>query len=88
MHTIQKILEVKNHQIKLQFDDDTIKWIDLEHKIKTKTTTRDSLYKPLLDEAYFKTVKLHPEWETIYWNNGIDFCPDTLYNLDITNDRN
>jgi len=30
---------------------------------------------------YFCTVKYENDWETIYWNNGVDFCADVLYGL-------
>ena len=35
----------------------------------------------------FASVKLNPEIETIYWDNGIDFCPDMLYAMGKKSDR-
>ncbi|MFN7656860.1 MAG: DUF2442 domain-containing protein, partial [Dolichospermum sp.] len=32
----------------------------------------------------FQQVKVHPEWGTIYWENGADLDPDVLYSI-ITN---
>ena len=34
-------------------------------------------FKQLKDKSYFKTVK--PFMDSIQWQNGQDFCPDTLY---------
>jgi hypothetical protein len=37
------------------------------------------VFAPLLDDEYFKLVKVDPELGTIVWPNGADACPDTLY---------
>ncbi len=79
MRTIKKILEISDFKLNILFDNNEIKWIDFEQKLKSKATTPDSKYLKLLNKEYFKTVLLHPEWETIYWDNGLDFCPDSLY---------
>jgi len=34
-------------------------------------------FKQLQDKSYFKTVK--PFMDSVQWQNGQDFCPDTLY---------
>jgi len=34
-------------------------------------------FKQLKDKSYFKSVK--PFMDSIQWQNGQDFCPDTLY---------
>ena len=34
-------------------------------------------FKQLKDKSYFKSVK--PFMDTVQWQNGQDFCPDTLY---------
>jgi len=79
MRTIKKIINVSDYKLNLQFDNNEIKWIDLENKLKSKSLSPESKYTQLLNKEYFKSVKLHPDWETIYWDNGLDFCPDTLY---------
>jgi Protein of unknown function (DUF2442) len=79
MRTIKKILEIKEYKLNILFDNSETKWVDLESKLKSKSTTPQSKYLQLLNKDYFKTVKVHPEWETIYWENGLDFCPDSLY---------
>ena len=79
MRTIKRIEEIVDYKLKLLFDNNESKWVDLENKLKEKSTNSDSKYINLLNKEYFKTVQLHPEWETIYWENGLDFCPDTLY---------
>lgn len=79
MHSIKKIVEVNPFKLKLQFENGEIKLIDLEPRLRRRSQSVESKYKDLLDEKYFSTVKLHPEWQTIYWDNGIDLCPDVLF---------
>ena len=81
MNFVQEILKIEPYKLTIKFKNGEIKVVDLENKIKAKSTTPESKYKALLDYDYFKTVKLQEEWETIYWDNGLDFCPDVLYQL-------
>ena len=37
--------------------------------------------KPLKKIEYFKTVKVNPEFETIYWENGADIAPEFLFDI-------
>jgi hypothetical protein len=39
------------------------------------------VFEPLRDVAYFKTVKLNKERNTICWDNGADFAPEFLYHM-------
>ncbi|MEP7169327.1 MAG: DUF2442 domain-containing protein [Bacteroidota bacterium] len=79
--SIKKIVKVELYKLTLEFNTGEVKIIDLEDKIKAKANSPESKYKQLLNPEYFKSVKLEPEWETIYWENGLDFCPDTLYSI-------
>ena len=79
MHLIKNIIEVKPYKLILEFNGGEIRSVDLEKKIRSRSQSPDSKYKALIDKNYFASVRLHPEWETIYWDNGIDFCPDVLY---------
>lgn len=79
MYHIKQILEVHPFKIKLRFNNGEDLTVDLEKRLKSKTQTEESIYKKLLDPEYFSTVKLNSEMESIYWDNGVDFCPDVLY---------
>ncbi len=81
LHTVKRILDIKPYKLTLEFNTGEVKLVDLEDRLKAKSTTTSSKFKELLDKNYFQTVKLQPEWETIFWDNGIDFCPDVLYSL-------
>ncbi len=79
MHFVKKILYVSPYKLQLLFEDDTVRQLDLKQKLLLWSEDEKSIFKQLLEKNYFKTVKLNPEMETIYWDNGVDFCPDMLY---------
>ncbi len=37
------------------------------------------IFAPMEDVSYFARVEVNPEFGTIQWPNGVDFCPDVLY---------
>ncbi len=81
MNFVKRVLKTEPYKLTIEFTNGEIKRVDLEDRIRTKSTTPDSKYRALLDFEYFKTVKFQEEWETVYWDNGLDFCPDALYRL-------
>lgn len=40
---------------------------------------KGGVFGPLEDINTFRTVTVQPEFGTIQWPNGVDFCPDVLY---------
>jgi len=87
MNFVKRVLKVEPYQLTIEFKNGEIKVVDLEDKIRAKSTTPASKYRALLDFDYFKKVKVQEEWETIYWDNGLDFCPDVLYQMGIPVER-
>jgi hypothetical protein len=81
MNFVKRVLSTEPYKLTIEFTNGEIRLVDLEDRIKSKSTTPDSKYRELLDVDYFKTVKVQEEWETVYWDNGLDFCPDVLYQL-------
>ncbi len=81
LHLIKEIKEVNPYRVRLRFNTGEIKEVDLEKNLTEWSKTPNSPYSQLLDPEYFKNIKLNTEMETIYWDNGIDFCPDVLYSL-------
>ena len=79
MYFVEKIVDAQPYQLTLKFNTGETVRINLAEKLKKWAKSPNSVYKQLLDPEYFKSVKLQTEWETIYWDNGIDFCPDVLY---------
>ena len=81
LHLIKNINKVELYKLNLLFNTGESKTVDLSQKLNEWAKSPDSKYKELLNEKYFKSVKLNEDLNTIYWDNGIDFCPDMLYNL-------
>jgi len=79
IHLIKKINKTEPYKLDLLFNTGESKVVDLTDKLTQWSKSSDSKFKELLNPDYFITVKLDPELETVYWDNGIDFCPDSLY---------
>lgn len=79
MYAIEEICTARPFSLGLRFNTGETIEVDLESRLKEWSQSAGSSYKTLLDPDYFVQVKLDPEMETIHWENGIDFCPDTLY---------
>ena len=69
MNFVRRILSTEPYKLTIEFKSGEIRLVDLEDRIKSKSTTPDSKYRELLDVDYFKTVKVQEEWETVYWDN-------------------
>jgi hypothetical protein len=79
---LKDIISVKpleGYQLHIQFEDETQGIIDISQLIEFT-----GIFTSLQDLNYFQQVKVHPEWGTIYWENGADLDPDVLYSI-ITN---
>ncbi|NEQ75555.1 MAG: DUF2442 domain-containing protein [Okeania sp. SIO2C9] len=76
---LKDIIEVshqENYLLYLKFEDGKEGIVDISQLIKFT-----GIFAKLQDINYFKTVKLNPEWGTIYWENGADLDPDVLYSI-------
>lgn len=79
MKNIKKICSVKPYKLTLEFDNNQVRIIDLEADFKKWSQTPQSKFRQLLNPEEFAKVKLNKEMECIYWENGIDLCPDVLW---------
>ncbi|NEQ39877.1 MAG: DUF2442 domain-containing protein [Okeania sp. SIO3I5] len=76
---LKDIIEVshqENYLLYLKFEDEKEGIVDISQLIEFT-----GIFAKLQDINYFKTVKLNPEWGTIYWENGADLDPDVLYSI-------
>jgi hypothetical protein len=71
---IIEVTYIKDYQLELKFEDNQTGIVDLKQIIDFT-----GIFEPLKNIDYFKTVKINPEWGTIYWENGADLDPDVLY---------
>jgi len=80
MYTIKQMRITRPYTIEFRFNDETVAEMDFEEKLhQWSQGNRESLAGQLLDLKTFNSVQWDPEWETIYWPNGFDLCPDCIY---------
>ena len=65
----------KGHSLWVRFSD------GLEGEVDLRSELHGEVFEPLLEEAYFKLGKFHPELRTVVWPNGADFAPEFLRSL-------
>ena len=80
IHLVKHINKVEPFKINVLFNTGETKTVDLSQKLIDWSKSDNSKFKDLLNPDYFITVKLNSDLETVCWDNGIDFCPDSLYN--------
>jgi hypothetical protein len=78
---IQKIIKVQPYQLVLAFNNGELRMVDLAQKIEEWGADPDSKFAELKEPEMFKSVKLNEEIGALYWPNGLDLCPDVLYEL-------
>ncbi|MGD0653236.1 MAG: DUF2442 domain-containing protein [Thermoguttaceae bacterium] len=72
---VVSVKPLKNYTVELTFTDGLCAPVDLSKWI----VGHGGVFAPLQDENYFCQVKVDPDAKTIFWPNGVDFCPDVLY---------
>lgn len=77
MHFVTDVTYVGDYRLKVQFDNSEHKLVDLESHLD------GSIFEPLKDLTFFKTVRLNPDIDTIVWPNDADFSPDFLYEIGV-----
>lgn len=73
LHTVKKVEYLNGYRLMLVFDDGKAKVLDFEDKLKNAK----NMFLPLKNIEYFKKVQV--DGTTLVWPNGLDLCPDTLY---------
>ena len=81
IHLITELIAVEPYKLTLKFNSGEIRSVDLEGKLQEWAANPNSKFAQLKNPEYFKKVKLDPDFNSIVWENGIDLCPDVLYNL-------
>ena len=75
MHWLTDVSYVNNYSLKLKFENNEYKLVDLQSHLDGK------IFEPLKDISYFKSVILNHDIDTIVWPNNADFSPDFLYEI-------
>jgi len=78
IHTITKVEYLNEFKLLLTFNDKKRKTVDLKKYSNEKPET---VFYPFRDLEFFKSVKIDQHTGTIVWPNGVDLCPDVLYEI-------
>ena len=81
VHFIKHIKHVEPYQLRLEFNTGEVVTVDLSDKIEEWGKRSGSKFHDLKDPGFFKSVQIDKEMGFVYWPNGIDLCPDMLYDL-------
>ena len=81
IHLITELISAEPYKLTLKFKTGEIRQVDLETKLNEWASNPKSKFAELKDPEYFKNVKLDPDFNSVVWENGIDLCPDVLYDL-------
>ena len=83
MHWITELSYIEDYKLKLKFENNEYKLVDLQPYLEGK------IFEPLKDISYFKSVILNKDIDTIVWPNNADFSPDFLYEIgqSVTNEE-
>jgi len=65
---------IKGYVVHLRFEDGTEADVDLGY-----LAFLDGVFEPLRDPDYFRSLRVYPEGDTIFWPNEADIAPETLY---------
>jgi hypothetical protein len=77
MHFVKTVKYVSDSQLILTFEDGSVRRVDLAPHLDGE------IFEPSRALSYFKTVRVHPELDTIVWDNGADMSPDFLYEISV-----
>lgn len=75
MHFVKDVKYIKDYTLEITFEDRTRKKVNLQPYLEGE------IFKPLCNIEFFKQVKVSPDIDTIYWDNGADLSPDFLYEI-------
>jgi hypothetical protein len=74
---ITSVRTLGQFRMELTFSDGSSGEADLSERI----AGRGGVFQALEDPSFFDQVQVDPESGTVFWPNGVDYCPDELYSL-------
>ena len=75
MHYVTEATYVADYKIRIRFEDDEIKLVDLGPHLD------GPVFEPLKDLSFFRLFVINPDIDTVVWPNDADFSPDFLYEI-------
>ena len=76
---IKKVEFIKDFELKILFNDNKTKIVDLKEIVKKGK----GMFLPLKKPEYFKLASVDSDGITICWPNGADLSPDVLYEMGV-----
>jgi hypothetical protein len=77
MRTVKSVKYVSGYTLLVEFDDGMVKSVDLGPHLE------GTIFEPLKNREYFKTVQVSEDIGTIVWDNDADFSPEFLYEIGV-----
>jgi hypothetical protein len=75
MHYVKDVNYLNDYKLKLRFEDNSIKVVDLQPYLD------GPIFEPLKNPDYFRQVTVNTDIDTISWPNNADFAPEFLYEI-------
>ena len=75
MHYVTNVDYVSDYKLKIRFEDNSIKVVDLAPYLD------GPIFEPLKNIDFFRQVAVNPDIDTIVWPNNADFAPEFLYEI-------
>jgi hypothetical protein len=72
---VKSVRHLGGHKLKITFTNGERGIVDFRPYI----TGKGGVLKPLENPAFFKQVRVDPDFKTLVWPNDADWCPDVLY---------
>lgn len=73
MHKIVEVKALSGYRVWIRFDD------GVEGEVDLSDLVGQGVFELWNDPEEFSKVFIDPEIHTLAWRDGIDLCPDTLY---------
>ena len=74
---VTEVNPLENRELDLVFADGLHAVVAMDRVIKAYS----GIFAALMDDNYFKQVRVDRELGTVVWPNGADVCPDVLYSF-------
>jgi len=74
---VTQVQPLQQRRLALTFEDGLRAVVDMDSIVKTY----QGVFLPLLEDDFFRQVRVDSELGTIVWPNGADVCPDVLYSV-------
>ena len=76
MQRVKQVRYLHDYTVELVFKSGEVRYADLATYVGG-----EGIFDALTDVSYFKKVTMNEVGNSICWPNGVDFCPNLLYDI-------